>query len=250
MLCTLISRSIARFGGIALVAVGGIALTTGCETKSFLDPAQVGRWEEKPLVVPIMDNLSVGADEADLQFSAAREVSQEDLTETTVDYVISPNDLISITINDLVAPGTESTKQVRVSQTGKITLPLLPTAVQAAGVTEQQLEATIRDAYKDSQVINNAQPSVAVIEARGRTYSVLGAVGAPNLYTIYDTDFRLLDALVNARDVNTTTGVARAGLFRRANGAIPSGHRNVPPRRCNLLPNRRHCNIRWPCRPG
>lgn len=215
MFCTLISRSIARVGGIALVAVGGLTLTGGCETKSFLDPAQVGRWETEPLVVPIMDNLNVGADEADAQFSTAREVTQEDLVDNATDYVVSPNDLISVSITDLVAPGVESTKTIRVSQTGKITLPLLPQAITATGLTEQQLEAAIRDAYKDAQVITNAQVTVAVVEPRGRTYSVLGAVGQPNLYQIFDTDFRVLEALVNARDVTNPVGIDTIYVIRK-----------------------------------
>ena len=213
MLRSLTSRRWLRAAASVTVA-GAFSLLTGCETNSFLDPGQVGRWQKTPLVVPILDNLNLGVDEADMQFGTARDVQQSDLTEVASDYLISPNDSLSVSITDLIAPGSESTKTLRVSQTGKISLPLLPQPVQAAGLSEQQLERAIADAYKDAQVITNAQVTVAVIEARGRTYSVLGAVNGPGLYAIYDADFRLLDALVTARDVTQPVGIDTIYVIR------------------------------------
>ena len=213
MLRSLTSRRWLR-AAASVTVVGAFSLLTGCETNSFLDPGQVGRWQKTPLVVPILDNLNLGVEEDATQFGTARDVQQSDLTETASDYLISPNDSLSVSITDLVAPGSESTKTLRVSQTGKISLPLLPQPVQAAGLSEQQLERSIADAYKDAQVITNAQVTVSVIEARGRTYSVLGAVNGPGLYAIYDADFRLLDALVTARDVTQAVGVDTIYVIR------------------------------------
>ena len=53
---------------------------------------------------------------------------------------------------------------------------------------------------KINQVIQNAQVSVSVTEARARTFSILGAVTAPGQYAILNSEFRVLDALVLARD--------------------------------------------------
>lgn len=199
----------------SLTIAGVFGLLSGCETNSFLDPGQVGRWQKTPLVVPILDNLNLGVDEDATQFGSARDVQESDLTQTAVDYLISANDSLSVSITDLVAPGSESVKTLRVSQTGKISLPLLPQPVQAQGLSEQQLERAIADAYKDAQVITNAQVTVAVVEARGRTYSVLGAVNGAGLYAIYDADFRLLDALVTAKDVTQAVGVDTIYVIRR-----------------------------------
>jgi len=205
--------------GTAGLLVGGLSLFTGCETKSFLDPGQIGRWETKPLVVPILDNLNIGADELDAQFTTARDIEQADLTDDAADYEIAANDTVSVSITDLVAPGAESTKTIRVSQTGKISLPLLPSPIQASGLSEQQLERAVTEAYKDAQVIQNAQVTVSVLEARGRTYSVIGAVGNPGLYAIYDTDFRVLDALVTARDVTSAVGIDTIYVIRKKTAA-------------------------------
>ena len=213
MLRTLISNTLVR-AAIPAGILGALLATGGCETKSFLDPGVVGRWEKDPLVVPILDSLNMGTDETDSQFATARDVRESDLNESTRDYLIAPNDQISVSITDLIAPGSESTKTIRVSQTGKISLPLLPNSIQAAGLSEQQLERAIADAYKDAQVITNAQVTASVVEARGRTYQVLGAVQAPGLYAIYDVDFRVLDALTTAHGVTSVLGIDNIYVIR------------------------------------
>lgn len=223
MVLNYISRTFSRtLTGAGLVGV--LAIAVGCENmeepKSFFDPAQVGRIKDEPLVVPILTKLNIGAEEEDAQFSGARDVTQADLVATASDYGISPNDVLSVSISDLLGPNTVSDRTIRVTQTGKISLPLLegkPIAVE--GKTEQQVEQAIKDAYRDAQILQNAQVSVSVIEARGRTYSVLGAVGAPGLYAIYDTDFRLLDALVTARDVSNTVGTDVIYVIRKKDDA-------------------------------
>src|SRR5439155_9240990 len=96
--------------------------------------------------------------------------------------------------------------QARVSETGKISLPLIG-QLQAEGLTEAQLEQEIIAAYRDQQIITNAQVSVQVIVAQSRTFSILGAVQNPGQYAIPRNDFRLLDALVAARDLNVETDI-------------------------------------------
>ncbi|MBC7783403.1 MAG: polysaccharide biosynthesis/export family protein [Burkholderiales bacterium] len=186
------------------MALSAAVLSTGCngieEPKSFLDPTQVGRLKSEPLVVPILNNLNIGADEDDVSYGGSRDVVPEDLVASPTDYVISPNDTLSVQVSDLVAPGTVTERSIRVTQTGRISLQLLPQPVRVEGLTEQQVERAIADAYRDAQVlVNNPQVSVSVIEARGRTYTVRGAVANQGTFGIYDKDFRLLDALTVAQ---------------------------------------------------
>jgi polysaccharide biosynthesis/export protein len=207
-----LSRSLTLVG----LPVSMLALTVGCETKSFLDPSEVGRWEQSVVVKPIMDNLNLDSiEETEGQFVDARDITEADQTDTAVDYEISPNDTLSISISDLLAPGTESVRTIRVSQRGQISLPLLPSPIDVKGKTEQQIERAIADAYRDAQVIQSAQVTVSVIEARGRTYTVDGAVNANGLYQIFDTDFRLLDALTTARGVTSTVGIKHIYVIRK-----------------------------------
>ena len=209
-------RSLIASKAVRLAAGGVLALASvGCETKSFLDPAQVGRFEKDPLTVPIMDTLGLGTDELDAEFVNARDVTAEDLVESKIDYLIGPNDTIQVTISDLVGPGTETTKTLRVSASGKVSLPSLTSPVQASGLSEQQLEVAIKQAYADAQIITSSTISVAVVEARGRTYNITGAVNRASPYAIFDTDFRLLNAIVTAGDVNSAVGIDWVYVIRK-----------------------------------
>jgi protein involved in polysaccharide export with SLBB domain len=56
--------------------------------------------------------------------------------------------------------------------------------------------------------------SVSVQEARGRTFTITGSIGAPGQYAIYDSNFRMLDALALARGV-TSQGIDNIYIVRR-----------------------------------
>lgn len=189
----------------SVVAAAALMLTgvTGCNVKSFIDPAEMGRYEHPALQRHILTSLSSidkSIDDPKDEFVNATEARPEDLNTISRDYVIGKSDLVAASVTDLVGPGVESTKTTRVSESGNISLPLIG-QIHAEGVTEAQLEQTIVDAYKNANLIQNAQVSVTVVEARARTFSVLGAVTAPGQYAILQSDFRILDALVLARDV-------------------------------------------------
>lgn len=198
--------------GVALVVA--LAFIGGCEVGSYFDPSEMGRFEHKPLVVPILKNLDTGIEETDERFVNASDVRPADLVTVSKDYVIGKNDLIQISITDLVAPGVESQKVTRVSESGMITLPLIK-QVQAAGLTEAQLEEAIVQAYRDANLIQNAQVSVVTVEARSRTFSIYGAVTQTGQYAIVDSDFRLINALVLARDTTSAIGIDYIYVIRQ-----------------------------------
>jgi polysaccharide export outer membrane protein len=186
----------------AALVVGGL-LAGGCDVKSFIDPSEMGRYQNTPLQKPILTSLSSidrSIDDPEAQFVNATDVTPEDLEVVAKDYVIGKNDLVNVSVTDLVGPGVETTKTTRVSESGNISLPLIG-QVHAEGLTEAQLEQAIIDAYRNANLIQSAQVSVTVAEARARTFSALGAVGAPGQYAILQSDFRMLDALVLTRDV-------------------------------------------------
>ncbi len=185
-----------------VVVAASVAALSGCDIKSFIDPGEVGRFKKNALLVPILNKLDTGYEEPDEQFANAREVQPGDLIPQGGDYTIGKGDLVAVSITDLVGPGVETTKTARVSDSGNINLPLVG-QVHAEGLTETQLEHAIADAYKGAQLIQNAQVSVQVAEARNRTFSILGEQGSvqnPGEYAIVHPDFRLLDALILARD--------------------------------------------------
>lgn len=105
-------------------------------------------------------------------------------------------------MGDLTGPGQQTAKNTRVSESGNINLPFIG-PVHAEGLTEAQLQEAITRTYRDQNIIQKAQVSVTVIEARGRAFSIIGAVSQPGQYAIVDQDFKVLDALVLARDTTS-----------------------------------------------
>ena len=159
----------------------------------------MGRFEHAPLLKEILANLSSGYDEPNEEFPLATNITAADLKVDASDYVIGRNDLLQISLTD-VTPGVETVKNARVSESGNISLPLIG-PVQANGLTEAQLEKVIQQKYQDAGIVKNAKVSVTVIEARQRTFSIRGAVSRPGQYAIVQSDFRVLDALVLAGDM-------------------------------------------------
>ena len=62
----------ARTAVLVAVGVVGAALLTGCETKSFLDPSEMGRYKKDPLVLPILSTLDTGVEEPNDAFVGAQ----------------------------------------------------------------------------------------------------------------------------------------------------------------------------------
>jgi polysaccharide biosynthesis/export protein len=187
---------------IAAVMILSAMIVGGCDVKSFIDPSEMGRYKTTPLQKPILSSLSSidrSIDDPNEEFVNATDVQPKDLVVVAKDYVIGKNDLVNVSVTDLVGPGVETTKVTRVSESGNVSLPLIG-QVKAEGLTEAQLEQAIVDAYRNASLIQNAQVSVTVQEARARTFSAYGAVTTPGQYAIVQSDFRLLDALVLVRD--------------------------------------------------
>ena len=105
------------------------------------------------------------------------------------DYRLGAEDLLEITIFNI--PEGFNTSQggagplprkidVRVSQAGMITLPLLGD-ISAARLTTAGLEQSLR---KDDEFLHDPQVGVYIKEYRGQQVSVIGAVGKPGMYQL------------------------------------------------------------------
>lgn len=197
------ARSIARRSGAA-AAVVLLAFGGGCLDKGLFDQTELGAFNKEPLVVPILSRLTDIEEPGD-RFPNAEPPTAADLIPFDGDYSLTTGDLIAVTITDLVAQGVESLKQVRVTDTGNISLPYI-NQIRVAGLTEAQAEEAISRAYRDAQIIQNAQVSVVTIEARGRTYVIAGATGRSGTFPIYRNDLRLMEAMANAADFDVTRG--------------------------------------------
>ena len=67
------------------------------------------------------------------------------------DYHVRRGDVLEMSITDLVAPGLETVKVLRVTESGMISLPLLGD-VRVLGLTEAEINRRIDDEYRKSSI--------------------------------------------------------------------------------------------------
>src|SRR5262249_16570342 len=148
-----ISRSVATAlkASAALCVVG---LLAGCQSKAFVDQREMvpGGTRNEPLVVPILNKIDPSSENNAADYANATPPLPSDMVTNTNDYTVGRNDLLNISISDLTAPGVQSTEVKRVSESGRISLPFLG-PIQAAGMTEIELEQAINKAYRDANII-------------------------------------------------------------------------------------------------
>lgn len=184
-----------------VAAMAGLA---GCETDSFLDPSVIGRWENTPTVMPILDRLSAIEDEpADMV--RAEPIRPEDLIPEVEQYRFGPGDVLEVVIRDFISPGVEEPFQQNVDSRGYVYIPRLA-PIRAAGRTNLELVEAVKAAVEEARIRAAADTVVAVniLSQRSQTFSVLGAVAQPQEYFISQPNFRLLQALTAAGGFSET----------------------------------------------
>jgi len=91
------------------------------------------------------------------------------------DYQIGSGDLLGIEIFDV----PELSRDVRVNETGYISLPLMPSKVRAAGLTPFQLQDKLAELLQTNGLVSTPQVSVSLKEQHGQPITVIGAVNNP-----------------------------------------------------------------------
>jgi polysaccharide export outer membrane protein len=117
------------------------------------------------------------------------------------DYIIGNGDLVSIQVFDV----PELTRDLRVSQTGTIALPLLPVRLHLSGLTEAQAELKIAEVLQSNGLVSHPQLSVTVKERKSKPITVVGAVARPMVYQA-DHQITLLEVLAEAGGVANDAG--------------------------------------------
>jgi protein involved in polysaccharide export with SLBB domain len=119
----------------------------------------------------------------------------------THDYVIGSGDLLSITVFDV----PELTREVRVSQTGTVSIPLVPVRLTIAGLTEFQAEQKIAEVLEANGLVTHPEVGVMVREHKSKPITIVGAVVHPMVYEA-DRTVTLLEALAEAGGVSNDAG--------------------------------------------
>jgi polysaccharide export outer membrane protein len=187
-------KTIGKTSFCILVTALGLSLA-GCNNK-MLDPSQIGRFRSTPAVNVILDSLGV-AEETPVAWENAEEPRPSDIVAAENDYVLQPADLVRISIFELQQEGITVVNDYPISETGRISIPDVG-IVQAAGLTETQLEEEIRRVLTPG-ILRDPSVAVTLVSSQQRTFSILGdGVPRPDRYPIPRYDFRLTDALALA----------------------------------------------------
>ncbi len=118
-----------------------------------------------------------------------------------VDATIGSGDLLHVDVFDV----PELSRDVRVSDTGDISYPLIPGKIAAAGLTPFQLESKIGQLLLANGLVSHPQVSVFVKEQNSQPVTVVGAVGHPMVYQVLRPT-TLLEVLTAAGGVSDTAG--------------------------------------------
>lgn len=186
----------ALVGGL-IVAMGFCGM--GCGNK-FFDPTQIGRFRPTPAVNIILDSLGV-AEEAPSPWEDATEPMPQDLLTNDTDYKLGSGDVVTIAIYELLNEAQMVTNNYVINESGKVSIPEAG-IVQAAGLSETELEQRLRDILSPD-ILPNPTVSVTLINSQRRQCSVVGdGVARPNRFLIPRHNFRLTDVLALAGGAN------------------------------------------------
>jgi len=117
------------------------------------------------------------------------------------DYVIARGDLITVEVFDI----PELTRELRVSQTGSIGMPLVPVRLYVAGLTEMQLQQKIAEVLEANGLVSHPQVMVSVKEKKGKPITVVGAVMHAMVYQA-DRPVTLVQVLAEAGGISADAG--------------------------------------------
>src|SRR6202050_4625420 len=122
-------------------------------------------------------------------------------TARTSEIPIGSGDVVHIDVFDV----PELTREVRVSESGDVSLPLIPGRVHTAGLTTFELEAKLENLLIENGLVSTPQVSVFVKEQNSQPVSVIGAVVRPMVMKIVKPT-TLLEVLADAGGITDDAG--------------------------------------------
>lgn len=117
------------------------------------------------------------------------------------DYLIGSGDLLGIEVFDV----PELSRDVRVNETGYISLPLMPGKIRASGMTPYQLQDKLAELLQTNGLVSTPQVTVQVKEQHSQPITVIGAVKSPMVIQALRRT-TLLQALSQAGGINDDAG--------------------------------------------
>jgi polysaccharide export outer membrane protein len=155
--CRLIVQLFGRIAMFVLLASPAIL----AQQQKSLPPAKAA------VPPPQMDNRAELNDRI-AQLAIAASVKQGD-------YMIGSGDLLTVEVFDV----PELSRDVRVNETGFISLPLIPVKVHVAGLTTFQLQDKLAELLQTNGLVSTPQVSVSLKEQHSQPITVIGSVKNP-----------------------------------------------------------------------
>jgi polysaccharide export outer membrane protein len=171
------------------LAFGGVSILSNPKGQSALRP--VTYWSSRTailllLVVPAtfsqQQKPQVAPDASPKPASIANSETNDRIAQLALasdvkqgDYVIGSGDLLGIEVFDV----PELSRDVRVNETGYISLPLMPTKIRAAGLNPFQLQDKLAELLLTNGLVSTPQVTVSVKEQHSQPITVIGAVKSP-----------------------------------------------------------------------
>ena len=119
------------------------------------------------------------------------------------DYVIGSGDLLGIEVFDV----PELSRDVRVNETGYISLPLMPSKVRAGGLTPYQLQDKLAELLQTNGLVSTPQVTVSMKEQHSEPITVIGSVRTPMvIQAVRQTT--LLQVLSQAGGISESAGTS------------------------------------------
>jgi polysaccharide export outer membrane protein len=115
--------------------------------------------------------------------------------------VIGNGDLLAVQVFDV----QELSREVRVSQTGTIGIPLVPVRLHVSGLTETQAQSKIAEVLEANGLVSHPDVSVTVKEHKSKPITVVGAVMRPMVYQA-DRQISLVEVLAEAGGISNDAG--------------------------------------------
>ena len=117
------------------------------------------------------------------------------------DYVIGSGDLLAVQVFDV----QELSREVRVSQTGTIGIPLIPVRLHVAGLTEIQAQRKIAEVLESNGLVSHPDVSVTVKDRKSKPITIVGAVAHSMVYQA-DRQVTLIEVLAEAGGISNDAG--------------------------------------------
>ncbi len=118
-----------------------------------------------------------------------------------VDITVGSGDLLHIDVFDV----PELSRDVRVTDSGDISYPLVPGRIHVAGLTPYELQGKMEQLLIENGLVSHPQVSVFVKEQYSQPVNVIGAVARPTVYQVTGPT-TLLEVLASAGGIASDAG--------------------------------------------